>query len=49
MKLLNIYLIAVLGFACILFTIAFIEKQVNKSKENKFTRWWRNHIIGDKM
>jgi|LauGreDrversion4_2_1035121.scaffolds.fasta_scaffold358357_2 hypothetical protein len=23
-----------------------IEKIVSNSKENKFTRWWRNNVVG---
>lgn len=49
MKLLSIYLIIVLGFMCILFTMAFIEYCVSRTKENKFKKWWRNNVIGENL
>ena len=46
MKILSIYLMVSTGFIFLMFIMFYIEHRVDKMNENKFTRWWRMHIIG---
>jgi hypothetical protein len=40
--------IAIYSISLILLIVGvIIERKVRNSKETKFTKWWRNHIVGN--
>lgn len=44
---LKVFLIFNCVFLIFSYILFYIENKVTNSKETKFTKWWRNNIVGE--